>query len=72
MKLEELAREAIAEENYKVHLEEYIVNSHVLESENLDITVFQTIRGVFLWAWGKNKQKNNSKLSRELKRISLQ
>jgi hypothetical protein len=60
MKLEELAREAIAEENYKVHLEEYIVNSHVLESENLDITVFQTIRGVFLWAWGKKTSRRTT------------
>jgi hypothetical protein len=73
MKLEELARAALANANYKLHNNRKIEGQHLLEGENVQLTkVDNSHRGFLQGAktekWGR-KQKGD-RLSRELKRIS--
>ena len=74
MKLEELAKAAILEANYRQHEEKRAEVLHALESENLDLSgVSNNKRGFVINKKGWESSKARStKLSRELKRISLQ
>jgi len=73
MKLEEQARARLAEENYSCHLEQKLSDSHVLEGENLTLqSIDNSQRGVAEAQKEKTKGKRGDKLSRELKRISIQ
>ncbi|CAN6353196.1 unnamed protein product [Urochloa humidicola] len=75
MKLEELARAALAEANYNQHREKVLADQHVLEGENLELgSLDNSKRDHQKGGETKKGEKKGrgSKLSRELKRISLQ
>ena len=74
MRLEEQARAALAEANYRVHQGEKLECLHSLEGENLDLgCISNSQRGFSMKRKGVAIQKGKgSKLSRELKRISIQ
>jgi hypothetical protein len=75
MKLEELARAAIAEANYNSHLEEKLAQSHSLDGENVELgCVSNSHRGCVMKKGviqTKSKRKERRRLTRELKRISI-
>ena len=74
IQLEEMARAAIAEANYKSSLDAKMGSSHVLEGANLDLSYISNSHRGFVVGnkRGKTGKKKGSKLSRELKRISIQ
>ena len=75
MKLEEISRATIAEAIYKQHLEIHLNDCHALNSENLDLSYISNSKtgyAVEKKVVAKSSKERSSKLSRELKRISLQ
>ena len=74
IQLEEMARAAIAEANYKSSLDAKMGSSHVLEGENLELSyIYNSHRGFVVGnKRGETGKKNGNKLSRELKHISIQ
>ena len=73
IQLEEMVRAAIAEANYKSSLDAKMGSSHVLEGENLELSyIYNSHRGFVVGNKRGETGKKGSKLSRELKRISIQ
>ena len=73
MKLEEYARAKMAEANYCYHMEQRMPDTHVLEGENLDLQAIDNKqRGCTELPRKSSKDKRGDKLTRKLKRISIQ
>ena len=74
MKIEELARAALAKANYDSHMDNKLSKSHQLEDENLDLGCISNTQRGFIVNNKRVKIKRNggSRLSRELKKISIQ
>ena len=74
MKIEELARAALAKANYDAHTENRLTGLHLLDDENLELGCVSNSQRGFTVNNKKVqiKKKGASRLSRELKRISIQ
>ena len=74
MKLEELAMAALAKANYDAHIENKLAELHHLDGENLDLGCISNSQRGFAMSNKRVqiKKKGGSRLSRELKKISIQ